>query len=394
MEDKGIVSLGYENDEKRQLSGTYIEGIAPETFEDRLLEAEKKWEAIFDHADVPIFLTDAKGCLINSNKEASIILGYSKEEMLSLAPNDILTDKYSKIVNKTLTEILKKGYIEFSTELRRKDKSIIFVSCKSKHIKLNNKGLILTIAKDLTEKRKADEEKLKELLKYDLKDAVLYHAEENERALALDAFRDLLSCGYAGIIISSRSEDYFRKAVDLNFKFYWISNQKISGSLPPEYNCIDLAIGDIERKSVVLIDDMEYLEARSDYRNTLLFLKSLKEQAMIKCSVFILCVDTGLIREKNAYVLKKETSKIELRSMGNINNNMERILKFVRDRNNVGDKPMLTNIGKTLNITRPTIKSNVSRLISKNYLVINAEGRRKRLEITRKGRERVEDRIC
>jgi len=139
---------------------------------------------------------------------------------------------------------------------------------------------------------------------------------------------------------------------------------------------------------------MEYLEARSDYRNTLLFLKSLKEQAMIKCSVFILCVDTGLIREKNAYVLKKETSKIELRSMGNINNNMERILKFVRDRNNVGDKPMLTNIGKTLNITRPTIKSNVSRLISKNYLVINAEGRRKRLEITRKGRERVEDRIC
>jgi len=37
MEDKGIVSLGYENDEKRQLSGTYIEEIAPETFEDRLL---------------------------------------------------------------------------------------------------------------------------------------------------------------------------------------------------------------------------------------------------------------------------------------------------------------------------------------------------------------------
>ncbi|KYC44459.1 MAG: PAS fold protein [Candidatus Methanofastidiosum methylothiophilum] len=377
-----------------KVSDGYGGQIQKEYLEERLIEAEKKWDAIFNYIDVPIFLTDENGKFIDANSDAASLLGYSKDEMSSLTPREVLTGEYSKILDRTLNEIQKKDSFDFNVELIKKDGSIIFTHCKSKLISISEKKYILTFVKDLTEKRRSDEDKLREFLEYDLRDSKIYLAREGEKNLAIDAFKNLLLCGYKGVIISSEDEMEYRKKVDHDFKFYRISNHNVYGTIPPDYNRVDVAISGFQRKSVVLIDEMEYLEAKSDYKNTLLFIKSLKEFARIKCTIFILCVDTMLLEDKNLQIFENETFRIERIMSDKINVNMERILKFVKDKNNVGYKPMLTDVGRTLRITRPTIKSNLAKLISKKYLVIHIEGRKKRLEITKKGREILESRIC
>jgi len=379
---------------EKESAEMYEDGILCMSLGERVIEAEKKWNAIFNFIDVPIFLTDEKGNLIDANTDAGSLLGYSKEEMMPLTPRDVLTEEYSKVLEKVLKEIHEKDFFEYNVELVKKDGYVIFIHCKSKLIRVSEKKYILTFVKDLTEQRRTDEDKLRELLEYDLRDSKIYLAREGEKNLAINAFKNLLLCNYKGIIISSDEEKEFRNKVEGNFKFYRVSSHNYNGSIPPDYSQIDLTVSEIQRKSVILIDEMEYLEARSDYKNTLLFIKSLKEFARIKCAIFILCADTQLLEDKNLQIFENETFRIERITSDKINANMERILKFVKDKNNVGDKPILTDIGRTLKITRPTIKSNLAKLISKNYLVIHIEGRRKRLEITKKGREYLENRIC
>ena len=246
----------------------------------------------------------------------------------------------------------------------------------------------------MTKKRKIDEDEKRRHLKYDIRDGNVYLANCVDRETAIDAFKSLVACSYSGIVISPQSEEELRKNINSDFKFYWVSSQKRPGSIKPSYSSIDQSLGEIPRKSVVLIDDIEYLEANASYMNTLLFVKSLKELALIKCSVFILCVDLDLIDVKSRYVLEKETSKITKISEERINYNMERILKFVNDKNVSGSRPNYTDACKALKITRPTIKRNLSALISRKYLISHMDGRTKRLEITDKGKKELENRIC
>jgi DNA-binding MarR family transcriptional regulator len=101
----------------------------------------------------------------------------------------------------------------------------------------------------------------------------------------------------------------------------------------------------------------------------------------------------NLIQQKAAYILEKETHKIIKKSGDVISFNMERILSYIHEKNLNGIQPTHTEIGKVLRLTRPTVKRNVSRLISNKYIVAHADGRAKRLEITHKGKVELENRV-
>lgn len=360
----------------------------------KLDDAERKCRILFENVDIPIILTDMEGRFIEVNNEACRMLGYGKEDLVKMSYKDVMTEEHARIIEKKIGEIFKKSYFEFSLDLINKDGRNIFAHCRSKSIFIGGRNEILTVARDMTEKRKNEEDEKRRRLKYDIKDGNVYLANCVDRETTIDSFNNLVACGYSGIVASSQSEEELRKNINSDFKFYWINSQKRPGSFKPDYSMIDNSMGKIPRKSVVLIDDIEYLEANASYMNALLFVKSLKELALIKCSVFILCVDLDLIEAKSRYVLEKETSIIAKISGERFNHNMERILKFVNDKNASGLRPTYTDACKALKITRPTIKRNLSGLISRRYLISHIDGRSKRLEITDKGKKELENRIC
>ncbi len=360
----------------------------------KLDDAERKCRILFEDVDIPIILTDMKGKFIEVNNEACRMLGYGKEDLVKMSYKDVVAEGYAGIIEKRIDGISEKPYFEFSLDLINKDGRNIFVHCRSKSIFIGGRNEILTVARDMTEKRKSDENEKRRRLKYETRDGNVYLTNCLDGKTAIDAFNSLVACGYSGIIVSSRPEEDVRENIDSDFKFYWINNQKRPGTIKPDYSSIDNSIGEIPRKSVVLIEDIEYLEAYSDFVNTILFVKSLKELALIKCSVFILCVDLDLIDVKSRCVLEKETSRITKISGERINHNMERILKFVNDKNASGSRPTYTDACKALRTTRPTIKRNLSGLISRRYLISHIDGRSKRLEITDKGKKELENRIC
>lgn len=359
----------------------------------RLDKAEKKSNILFNSVDVPIIITDINGKIIEANEELCNLLGYSREELMLMEARDLMTEEYSELLKKMGEIISKSAYFEFIFEIMKKSGKTFFVHCKSRMVDIDGKNVILTVGKDLTEKRKIEEEEKRRRFRYDIHNCNIYLSEDTNRETAIDAFNNLLSCGYYGIVISSRPKDDFDNLISGHYKFFKISNHEDCESLPPNYQFIDRAIGEIPRKSVVLIEDIEYLEANTGYTNTILFMKSLKELAMIKYSVFILCVDMNLIQQKAAYILEKETHKIIKKSGDVISFNMERILSYIHEKNLNGIQPTHTEIGKVLRLTRPTVKRNVSRLISNKYIVAHADGRAKRLEITHKGKVELENRV-
>jgi PAS domain S-box-containing protein len=383
-----------ENGEVREITNIGIDFSSWTLLKQKLDDAETKCRILFENVDIPIILTDMEGRFIEVNNEVCRMLGHGKEDLLKMSYKDVMAEEHARIIEKKIEGISEKPYFEFTLDLINKDDRNIFVHCRSKSIFIEGRDVILTVARDMTEKRKNEEDERRRRLKYDIRDGNVYLANCLDRETAIDAFKSLVACSYSGIVISSQYEAELRENINSDFKFYWISSQKRPGSIKPDYSSIDQRIGEIPRKSVVLIDDIEYLEANASYMNTLLFVKSLKELALIKCSVFILCVDLDLIDVKSRYVLEKETSKITKISEERINYNMERILKFVNDKNSVGSKPTHTDICKALKITRPTIKRNISNLMNRRYLVAHVDGRSKRLEITEKGKKEFENRIC
>jgi len=66
---------------------------------------------------------------------------------------------------------------------------------------------------------------------------------------------------------------------------------------------------------------------------------------------------------------------------------MLEILTFVYNKNLIGIKPTFSDIGREINITRPTIGKRMSFLTTSNYLIVSIKGRNKVVELTNKGRE-------
>jgi len=125
----------------------------------------KRYRQIFNKANDAIYihnLTDQgmPGNFIEVNPKACEMLGYSKKEFGKMTPLDIdPTDSGARLPG-IMQNLLKKGHHTFEMKHRTKNKKIIPVEISSHLFSLNNKKLILSIARDIS-KRKQAENKLR-----------------------------------------------------------------------------------------------------------------------------------------------------------------------------------------------------------------------------------------
>ncbi len=130
-----------------------------------LRESEYKFKMLFNSANDVVFVTQLSpeksyGDFIEVNNVACKKLGYSKEEFLLLSPSGIISQNSINDFNIVIDKLMNEGHVIYDTVYRAKDKKLFPVEVNSHLFLFNDKLTVLSIARDITE-RKLSEEKLK-----------------------------------------------------------------------------------------------------------------------------------------------------------------------------------------------------------------------------------------
>ena len=133
-----------------------------------LRESERRFRQLFENFSDALFVHDERGLIMDCNAEACRALGYSREELLELSVADLATRLISEEERQeqqgdTLWERAMWGepgkIVGFEqNELRRKDGTTFPVEVGVGAIEYEGRRLIFASARDITERKRAEEE--------------------------------------------------------------------------------------------------------------------------------------------------------------------------------------------------------------------------------------------
>ncbi len=123
-----------------------------------LRRSEKRFRSLFNVITDAVFVHDlAGGAFQEVNQEACERLGYSREELLHMTPADIDSPKYAALIPQRLDELRRHGHAFFETEHVRRDGTTIPIELNSQIIEYGGKPTILSVARDITQRKRAEE---------------------------------------------------------------------------------------------------------------------------------------------------------------------------------------------------------------------------------------------
>jgi len=138
--------------------------------EHKLREAENRYHAIFDKAQLGILIIDSTGTAVEFNEEAHRQLGYSRDEFKKLTVSDYEILETPEEIRARMEKTLKTGKDEFETKHRTKTGEIRDIRNTVQVIELSGKKFFQVITQDITERKRTEEvlreseEKYRELL--------------------------------------------------------------------------------------------------------------------------------------------------------------------------------------------------------------------------------------
>lgn len=129
--------------------------------EESLAEQEEKFRAIFNNANDALYvhkLTEEgmPGRIIEVNDTACEMLGYTKEEFRTLSPQDIDDPDAAAKVPDILQGLFKEGDATFEIRHVTKEGSNVPVEISSHLFTLAGERLVLSVARDITERKEAE----------------------------------------------------------------------------------------------------------------------------------------------------------------------------------------------------------------------------------------------
>ena len=125
--------------------------------EEALRESEEKYRGLINGMSDTVWVIDFDANFIDVNDASVEVLGYSREELLSMGPQDIDTSVGVEEI-KGLIEQMPTDEIQlFETTHITKDGKTIPVEVKSSLVTYQGKKVILSIARDITERKQIEE---------------------------------------------------------------------------------------------------------------------------------------------------------------------------------------------------------------------------------------------
>ena len=160
-----ITSAAKEDEKgKRDLLLLIITDICEQKkIEEALQESEKRYRTLFENAGDAIMIHDYQGRILEVNGVACERLVYAKEEFAGLHLTDIDANQFLEKINERLKELMEKKYLVFESDHKSKTGKIIPVEISCREIEYKGEPAVLSISRDITERREADE-KIRSLL--------------------------------------------------------------------------------------------------------------------------------------------------------------------------------------------------------------------------------------
>ncbi|TET11666.1 PAS domain S-box protein, partial [Candidatus Aerophobetes bacterium] len=125
----------------------------------RLKELEENFEYLFQHSLYPIFLIDLEGRFAEVNEKACSLLGYTREELLSMDVVEIHPE--NTLAKEALLRIDSGQTLLAGINFITKDRRSIPVELYARRVRYQNIPHIQIMAKDITTERRIEEEKSK-----------------------------------------------------------------------------------------------------------------------------------------------------------------------------------------------------------------------------------------
>ena len=138
--------------------GTVLDITERKRAENEMVRAKEKFQALFDNASDAIFIFDLQGHFLEINHEACRSLGYSREELLLLTPATIDLAEYPFLIKQRIATIKKHGYLVCETIHRRYDGVTFPVELNCRLIDYEGRPAILSIARDVSKRKKVEQE--------------------------------------------------------------------------------------------------------------------------------------------------------------------------------------------------------------------------------------------
>jgi PAS domain S-box-containing protein len=134
-------------------------------------EKEQKYHEIFNNINDAIEIHELSesglpGKYIEVNDVTCRMLGHTAEELKYMSPLDISTEWHSLPVPEIMQELIKNGHSTFETGQIRKDGTIIPVEINAHLVILQGKQVILSVVRDITPRKKAEDELKESIKKY------------------------------------------------------------------------------------------------------------------------------------------------------------------------------------------------------------------------------------
>jgi len=127
-----------------------------------LTSSEQKYRMLFNNANDAVFVTQLSkeksyGDFIEVNEAACKRLSYTKDEFLKLSPSAIISPKYINTFNQHISILLKNSHVIYELVHRAKDNKQIPVEISSHLFIHEGKPTVLSIARDITERKRVEE---------------------------------------------------------------------------------------------------------------------------------------------------------------------------------------------------------------------------------------------
>ena len=150
--------------------------------EDALRESEELFRELFNQANDAIYLyeydpDEQAGPIIEANMVACRMLQYSHDEFLKMRIDQIRAPEEQESVQAQMRTILQDNHITFETMHRRRDGIYVPVEVNSDLFTLKGRKVVLSIARDITERKKTEEQVRKSLVQIenDLEQMALFN---------------------------------------------------------------------------------------------------------------------------------------------------------------------------------------------------------------------------
>jgi len=144
------------NDEGKavRILGSMMDVTEGKKAEAALQESEEKYRSMIEQASDSIFIMNNEARYVDVNPACCLMIGYSRDEMINMPATNLLLEGHIPIVKWKNKELKSGKTVYMERKLKRKNGDIIDVEASYKML-LN--GHVLAIARDVTEKRKAEE---------------------------------------------------------------------------------------------------------------------------------------------------------------------------------------------------------------------------------------------